>query len=103
MDYARLCGLFNEDDLAIINYCRLYLHVTTVSELFDPSGRHMLQGSGAQRLDVKARTSSSEPGSASATNSAGEGKLIMIVLFQPDSIVGTNPTQNPQPRSFQIT
>ena len=38
MKYARECGLFTDQDLKIINYCRLYLHVTTVSELFDPAG-----------------------------------------------------------------
>lgn len=38
MNYARECGLFNEHDIAIINYCRLFLHVTTVSELYQPDG-----------------------------------------------------------------
>ncbi len=33
MDYATECGLFSSQDLKILNYCRLYLHVTTVSEL----------------------------------------------------------------------
>ena len=42
MQYARDCGLFQSKDLAIINYCRLYLHVTTVSELFDAGGTHIL-------------------------------------------------------------
>ena len=42
MRYAMECGLFSDDDLKIINYCRLYLHVTTVSELFSVDGRTIL-------------------------------------------------------------
>lgn len=42
MDFAQSCGLFNHKELAILNYCRLYLHVTTVSELFDASGSHII-------------------------------------------------------------
>jgi len=42
MDYARNCGLFNAKDLRHINYCWLYLHVTTVSELFNAAGTHIL-------------------------------------------------------------
>jgi hypothetical protein len=42
MKYARDCKLFTDKELAIINYCRLYLHVTTVSELFDASGQQMI-------------------------------------------------------------
>lgn len=38
MSYAISSGIFNAQDLAILNYCRLYLHVTTVSELFDATG-----------------------------------------------------------------
>jgi hypothetical protein len=34
---------FKDKDIRIINYCRLYLHVTTVSELFDPDGTCMLE------------------------------------------------------------
>ena len=42
MKFARESGMFNEQDMKIINYCRLYLHVTTVSELFDASGKQLL-------------------------------------------------------------
>jgi hypothetical protein len=42
MTYARESGLFDTQDIAIINYCRLFLHVTTVSELFDAEGKHIL-------------------------------------------------------------
>jgi hypothetical protein len=38
MDYAIRSGLFDEEALRLINYCRLYLHVTTVSELFNADG-----------------------------------------------------------------
>jgi hypothetical protein len=38
MRYARQSGLFTSEDLTVINYCRLFLHVTTVSELFDADG-----------------------------------------------------------------
>jgi hypothetical protein len=38
MDFAISSGLFTAADLAILNYCRLHLHVTTISELFDASG-----------------------------------------------------------------
>jgi hypothetical protein len=42
MDYAIQSGLFNEEALRLINYCQLYLHVTTVSELFNAGGTSML-------------------------------------------------------------
>jgi hypothetical protein len=42
MSYARENCRFSDHDLAIINYCRLYLHVTTVSELFDAEGGHII-------------------------------------------------------------
>lgn len=42
MQYARECGLFTTKELIIINYCRIYLHVTTVSELFEPDGRTII-------------------------------------------------------------
>ena len=43
MDYASSCGLFNDKDLPIINYCRLYLNITTVSEMFDADGIHIIE------------------------------------------------------------
>jgi hypothetical protein len=42
MDYAINCGHFDKAALHILNCCRLYLHVTTVSELFNATGQHML-------------------------------------------------------------
>jgi hypothetical protein len=33
---------FNDKDLRIINFCRLYLHVTTISEMFDATGERIL-------------------------------------------------------------
>jgi hypothetical protein len=42
MDYALHCGLFNDDQIKIANYHRLYLNVTTVSELFDSTGKNLL-------------------------------------------------------------
>jgi hypothetical protein len=45
MEHAIRSKIFSEADLKIVNYCRQYLHVTTVSELFDTEGttmhRHM--------------------------------------------------------------
>jgi len=41
MEHARNCGLFTQKDLEVLNYCRLYLHVTTVSELFQADGETM--------------------------------------------------------------
>lgn len=38
MTYAIQSRIFSNKDLAILNYCRLYLHVTTISELFDATG-----------------------------------------------------------------
>ena len=38
MQFARECALFTAQELRIINYCRLHLHVTTVSELFSADG-----------------------------------------------------------------
>ena len=43
MEYAVKCRLFNDADIKIINYCRQYLHVTTVSELFDADGTRLLR------------------------------------------------------------
>ena len=42
MQLARECKLFSENDLKIINYCRLYLHITTVSEMFNVEGTQIL-------------------------------------------------------------
>ena len=42
MEYAIRCKLFNDKELKIINYCRQYLHVTTVSELFNAEGTKIL-------------------------------------------------------------
>lgn len=42
MEYAIRCKLFDEKELKIINYCRQYLHVTTVSELFNADGTKVL-------------------------------------------------------------
>jgi hypothetical protein len=35
MDYAIRSGLFDEEAIRLINYCRLYLHVTNVSDLLN--------------------------------------------------------------------
>jgi hypothetical protein len=47
MEYARSLNLFDDLGLRIINCCRLYLHVTTISELFAADGitllPHMLE------------------------------------------------------------
>ncbi len=42
MDDAVPSGLFDAQIIRIINYCRLYLHVTTVSELFNANGTAIL-------------------------------------------------------------
>ena len=42
MDAAIRSSLFRPADLKLLNYCRLYLHVTTVSELFDADGLYVL-------------------------------------------------------------
>lgn len=42
MDVARKSELFDDRDMRILNYCQLYLHVTTVSELFDADGVEIL-------------------------------------------------------------
>jgi hypothetical protein len=42
MDVALESKVFNNKEIRIINYCRLYLHVTTVSEMFDPDGIALL-------------------------------------------------------------
>lgn len=39
MQYASTCGLFTLEDIKILNYCRLYLHITTLSELLEADGR----------------------------------------------------------------
>ena len=43
MHFAKSCNLFNDQDLAIINYCRLHLHITTISEMFDADGETLIQ------------------------------------------------------------
>jgi len=42
MEHATRCKLYKDADLKILNYCRQYIHVTTVSELFDASGKKIL-------------------------------------------------------------
>lgn len=42
MTHASQTGLFTTKDLVILNYCRLYVHITTLSELFDADGKHIL-------------------------------------------------------------
>ena len=42
MDIAIQSALLDNKALRIINYCRLYLHITTVSEMFDASGVELL-------------------------------------------------------------
>lgn len=42
MDVALQSGLFDTKALRTINYCRLYLHVTTISELFQCDGSTLL-------------------------------------------------------------
>lgn len=42
MDHAISSGLFNSKAIPILNYCRLYLHVTTILELFDADGYQKL-------------------------------------------------------------
>ena len=42
MTFAQTSGIFTVEELAIINYCRLYLHVTTVSELLDATGTSII-------------------------------------------------------------
>ena len=42
MDYVLASGEFRPDEVKIINYCRLYLNVTTVSELFDATGKTII-------------------------------------------------------------
>ena len=42
MEIAQDNPQFTNHDIRIINYCRLYLHVTTVSEIFDSEGRNIL-------------------------------------------------------------
>lgn len=42
MDYVVNSRNFSQADIVIINYCRLYLHITTISELFDASGERIL-------------------------------------------------------------
>jgi hypothetical protein len=43
MENAIQSRLFNDADIKIINYCRQYLHVTTISELFDADGTRLLR------------------------------------------------------------
>ena len=42
MDLALASGAFTKSQFRILNYCRLYLHLSTVSEMFNVSGSHML-------------------------------------------------------------
>lgn len=42
MEYAQTCGLFTNEDMKILNYCRLYLHIVTVSELLDANGEDII-------------------------------------------------------------
>jgi len=42
MEMAMQSRLFTRQEMQIINYCRLFLHVTTVSELFNATGTQIL-------------------------------------------------------------
>lgn len=42
MDEAKAMHFFNDKELGIINFCRLYLHVTTTSELYDAAGTKIM-------------------------------------------------------------
>jgi hypothetical protein len=42
MEYVIRSKAFPEDDIKIINYCRQHLHVTTISDLLDASGKKLL-------------------------------------------------------------
>jgi hypothetical protein len=42
MDWIIESKKFYDKDIRILNYCRLYLNVTTISELFDATGKYML-------------------------------------------------------------
>lgn len=42
MDIAMESGEFNADDLRLLNYCRLYLHVVTVSDITDATGSYIM-------------------------------------------------------------
>jgi hypothetical protein len=43
MEVATKSQQFTEKDLHIINYCRLYLHITTISEMFDADGNLIME------------------------------------------------------------
>ena len=42
MQWAAKSELFNDKKIRILNFCRMYLHVTMVSELFDVHDHHIL-------------------------------------------------------------
>ena len=42
MGVARRSKRYSPKDLRLLNYCRLYLHATTVSEILDPTGHALL-------------------------------------------------------------
>jgi hypothetical protein len=42
MDMAIQSQRFTDKDLQIINYCRLYLHIATISEIFDADGHTIM-------------------------------------------------------------
>ena len=42
MDIVHTSRQFSEKDIRIINYCRLYLHLTTISEMFDAAGSQIM-------------------------------------------------------------
>ena len=43
MEVAASSGEFTDADLQVLNYCRMYLHVTTISEICNASGTKILQ------------------------------------------------------------
>ena len=42
MEAARQSNIFSDKDIRIINYCRLYLHITTISEMYDADGHTLM-------------------------------------------------------------
>lgn len=43
MELAMASDSFSQDDLKILNYCRMYLHITTVLELCDACGERIMR------------------------------------------------------------
>jgi len=88
MEYAQQSCLFNPTKLTLTNYCRLYLHVTTVPELINAGGTAILPHSfNAAGPLGSIRTTTSRDDDARLTIRLGKGGSDYVENFAPITVL----------------